>query len=169
MSFRLGRQPDAFERVKRVSVLVIVLSALMMLSGGPAVLFAVMDIVMHPANFRTVDLRFIGYWAAVCAMASWGVATGVGLRRKRPWARRSILIFNSLLCASVAGPFARSLTMPKDINRIAALNELGQWFVFTLFLAVVGISGLCLFMRKDVRALFARTEGSEYPPLKATG
>ena len=169
MSFRLGRQPDAFERVKRVSVLVTVLSALMMASGGPAAFFATMDIVMHPSNFRTVDLRFVGYWAAVFAMASWGVATGIGLRRKRAWARRSMLIFNSLLCASFAGPFVRSLTMPKDINRIAALNELGPLLVCTLFLAVIGISGLRLFMRKDVRALFATTEGSEYAALKATG
>ena len=141
--FRRRDQPNASQQLNRVGGVVIGFS-------GVALLWSAMGLV--------VDQEKIDAALFVCP-ALWGLATGIGLLRLRPWARTSMLVFHSLLCIcgvlSVVLLVVHSFTMKKSISSVQNLGVATlatSWFA--LISVTIGVQGLRFFRRTDIRAHF---------------
>lgn len=141
-NFRRRDQPNASQQLKRVGGVVTGFS-------GVALLWSAMGLLVDSE-------KIIG--ALLACMALWGLATGIGLLRLRPWARLSMLVFHSLLCIcgalSVVLLVVHAFTMP---NRgIISVQNLGVAIVatagFVLISVAIGVQGLRFFRRNDIRA-----------------
>ena len=137
----------ASQRIKRAGGVVTGLS-------GVTLLWAVTGLVMDQEKLLAVLL--------VC-MSLWGLATGVGLLRLRPWSRLSMLVFHSLLCicavSLVVLLVVLGLTAPN--KGVVTIHNFGvATFVtasFFLISLMIGVRGLLFFKRNDIRAHFGGT------------
>jgi hypothetical protein len=133
---------NASQQLKVVGVLVIGLSGLLLF--GAAVGLAV-------DQEKIID-------ALLVCMALWGLATGIGLLRLRPWARLSSLVFHSFLCISgalsVAYIVVRIAASPSGSISTESAVDMGLTACLALPSALIGIQGLRFFKRNDITTHF---------------
>jgi hypothetical protein len=136
---------DASQQLKVVGALVIGLSGLLLF--GAALGLAV-------DQDKIID-------ALLGGMALWGLATGIGLLRLRPWARLSSLVFYSLLCISgalsVAYIVVRISTSPSGSISTESVVDMGFTACLALPSGLIEIQGLRFFKRNDIRTHFGGT------------
>lgn len=137
------RTLDASQQLKIVALLVIVLSAIV-LSSLAAI---AMEFGQNPITMSD---------ALVVCVASWGLATGIGLLLLRPWARLSSLVFYGLLC--ISGTLLVAFTLVNTFTRVVDVAlTLVTTAPFALVLVTLGIKGLRFFQRNDIRRHFGGT------------
>jgi hypothetical protein len=133
---------NASQQLKVVGFLVIGLSGLLLFLAAVGL---------------AVDQKKIIDALLVC-IALWGLATGIGLLRFRPWARLSSLVFYSFLCISgalsVAYIVVRISTSPSGSISTESVVDMGLTACFALPSALIGIQGLRFFKRNDIRTHF---------------
>ena len=99
--------------------------------------------------------------ALLACMALWGLATGIGLLRFRPWARLSSLVFYSLLCISgalsVVHIVVHIVTTPNGSVFVENAVDMVVTAPFALVSMLIGVQGLRFFKRDDIRAHFGGT------------
>lgn len=94
-------------------------------------------------------------------LSAWGIATAVGIFRRRPWSRISILVFAAILAffGTVSPLILLAMPVPEtpgvDPDKMAMIFR----FVgaFYLALGALGIWWLILFNRKITKSYFARS------------
>jgi len=146
-SMRLGsrrrEQPNASQRLRRLSFGVIGLSALVLLCSVPILL----------SDHHKL------YGALPSIMALWGIATGIGLLRVQPWTRLSMLVFYGMLTV-----FGAVLGIHSVIQMFGATDwtssTLENDMITTLLTAAVaviafpvGLRGVWFFSRNEVTTL----------------
>jgi hypothetical protein len=159
LSFQRRDKPRVSQQLQRVGDTVIALSGLALL--GSVMTFVNSTPPMGELGHFTHDI----FDPLLFCIALWGLATGIGLLRAWPWARLSMLVFNSLLCICGVLSFVAFLSMP---NGNISGRELVLVKVFTMSFVLIpmliGIGGFLFFLRKDIRAQFLRTRTSPNTP-----
>jgi hypothetical protein len=144
-------------------------SAVLALAGSAAALVfsaAIAAVLLFPpkTNVQTLPpnlVRAFGFvMAALFAGAAvWGICTGVGVFRRRNWARISMLVFGGLLAffggtgalTMLLMPFPANAGVDQRILSIARIAIVG----FYLLMTAVGAWWLILFNRQPAKQYFA--------------
>ncbi|MGJ5819133.1 hypothetical protein [Paludibaculum fermentans] len=95
-------------------------------------------------------------------LTAWGIATAVGLFRRRPWSRISILVFATILAffGAITPLMMFAITIPETPGTDPAMIPIIRGFVGAFYagLGAIGIWWLVLFNLKRSKAYFATTE-----------
>jgi hypothetical protein len=126
-------------------------------------------VVMPPRGagpFPPAILQAAGGLAALmfAGFGAWGLATGVGIFRRRGWARISIVIFAAMVIFFGATGLAAMLLMPQPDNPGVNARLAGEVRHaiegFYVALALLGAWWLALFNRASARRYFAQGDGA---------
>jgi hypothetical protein len=123
-----------------------------------------------PPGTRTM----VGFvWLFLIAVAVFGIFVGVGIIRRRNWARISILVWGSFMAvvSAITIPVlffvfsAMPGMMPKEADAAPVISMM-KWISILIYgiPLVVGIWWLVLFTRPRVAAAFASAGLAPYPP-----
>jgi hypothetical protein len=159
--------------VTAIAVVVFLGSAFAALSGLVLLLTATVGVtstlLQAPApNAGFLRVVIYGMCGVMLGLTVWGIATGVGLLRLRPWARLSMLAFAALLAANgvLAGlalvflPIPIAEMPPEAPEGTLTAVQVGTGLVYAV-LAALGGFWLYYFNRSAVRQQFA----AAVPPL----
>jgi hypothetical protein len=146
--------------------LAVTLAAMLLLLGsgfmvfvGLIVVFGMVLVSLRPAAGLGSEPLLAG--AVFAAPGMLGLTTGIGLLRRRPWARVSVLLIGSILCliAVCVGSsvlFGRPLVPPHAAANGEGLLLGARLFLGTLYLLLFALGAwwLYLFNRGPVKAEF---------------
>jgi hypothetical protein len=136
------------------SAVMLLLAVLMIATGvlGPQA----SDQALSP---KVLTAIMIAMAAIFTALAAWGISTAIGLFRRRPWSRISILIFAGLLTLFAASGLLMTpfMQFPADPNVGARLTSIIRWsmVVFYTALTAIGVWWLILFNLRSSRRYFS--------------
>jgi len=155
------------------------ISATIALLGSIATLFIGVStfLVDSPAGTpenQPVYMRYIVFFSGILfvSFAAWGIASGVGLFRRKEWARLSVIVFAVILVVTAVPGLISFLLMPTptiphdtdpDLSKVLFVSM----HIFTALsfgiLISVSIFWLWFFTKRDIRELFrgAQTVGDE--------
>jgi hypothetical protein len=135
------------------SAVMLLLAVLMIVTGafGPPA----SDQALSP---KVLTAIMIVMAAIFTALAVWGISTAIGLFRRRPWSRISILIFAGVLTLFAASgllmmPFMQFPVDPNVGARLTSIIRLSM-FGFYAALTAIGVWWLILFNLRSSRRYF---------------
>ena len=154
------------------AILVFVGSGFTLLPAFVAAFLAAFAHTSRASHFLPKPLLWVGA-IVYLGLATWGIATGVGLLRLREWSRVSQLIFSALLVLAVVGammlPFINFPVSPNDpdpefTRRVMSSMKIGIAGFYGV-LASLGAWWLYYFNKGSVRAQFRSAQFQAAPVL----
>ena len=154
------------------AILVFVGSGFTLLPAFVAAFLAAFAHTSRASHFLPKPLLWVGA-IVYLGLATWGIATGVGLLRLREWSRVSQLIFSALLVLAVVGammlPFINFPVPPNDpdpefTRRVMSSMKIGLAGFYGV-LASLGAWWLYYFNKGSVRAQFRSAQFQAAPVL----
>jgi hypothetical protein len=131
----LNRASDFSGKIKDIASQVMVFSALALLGG-------MLSMWNNPRPMGEMGHFMYAFSRVTVCFGVWGLATGIGLWRKWPWARISMLVFGVILVAFGA-------LLPAVL--MLPLGGAAEWTWKFILLKVVGLALLLLVLAGGVR------------------
>jgi len=135
------------------------------LMAAAFVLFPMRDrAALSPAVLKAAGILIALLFAALSA---WSIATGIGVFRRRGWARISILVLGALLLffggTGVLTLLFISFPMQAEVDLRGAGLVRGSLIAFYALLALSGAAWLAVFTRRSAKTYFAEAAAGTEP------